>query len=242
MAYVYPAPTDIQEVIYNSSSAATNKLVYDFTFQDAKTSLSTVVGQFYSASTGTIIGSTFSMSVLASQAWYTVNTTTTTTWKLGEGYFIDMTPVGASGTALAIRREFFDVVYKQLLPVLQEDHFEEVDSLLDAELPSGETTFQKWITASWREIRASIRARGNRPALMLDSFQLFIPHKNLALAMFYKSLMKQPNDQFWQLYVEHKQEYHRTFAEAMQFARYDVVESGTINEAPVNLAQKTFRR
>lgn len=242
MAYVYGAPTDIQEVIYNSSSSASNKLLFDFVYQDAKVSLSTVVGQFYSASTGTVIGSTFSMSVLASQAWYTVNTTTTATWLLGEGYFIDMTATLSSGTVLANRREFFDVVYKQLFPVLNEDHFEEVDSLLDSELPSGETTFQKWITASWREIRAAIRARGNRPALMLDSFQLFIPHKNLALAMFYKSLMKEANDQFWQLYVEHKQEFHRTFAEAMQYAKYDVVESGTINEPPVNLAQKNFRR
>lgn len=241
MAYVYGAPTDIQEIIYNSSSATTNKLIYDFVYQDAKVSLSTVVGQIYS-NVGSTVGSTFSMSVLASQAWYTVDTTNTTNYRLREGYYIDMTPVLSSGTAIAIRREFFDVVYKQLLPVLNEDHFEEVDSLLDSELPSGETTFQKWITASWREIRASIRARGNRPALMLDSFQLFIPHKNLALAMLYKSLMKQADDQYWRLYVEHKTEFHRTFAEAMQFAKYDTVEDGRISEAPTNLAQKTFRR
>jgi hypothetical protein len=242
MAYVFSNDwTDIQELQYNSS-LSDNQLYFTFTYQGAKISTGTLSAtiDLYKPN-GDAITSGSAMTVSASQLSYKIDTSaSTSTWVKDAYYFADINTT-YTGTITSTVRIFFDIVAKRIFPHLNDDHLLEFDPGMASLLPSGESTFAKWISGSWREIRSRIRAAGNRPSLVIDDYALFTPHKHLALANFYKYCSTSANDHWWELYKEHKEEYYRAYEAAMQLVQYDRSDVGRATGA-ANIVQPRFGR
>lgn len=238
MAFVYPAPLNRIELRYNDATQE-NRLIYDFAYQEAKVGLAAVTLQIRNP-VGTAIGSTVAMSLTgSSQAYYVLDTTNTSNYTLSEGFIADM--VASTSSSTITRREYFDVVRRPLRSVITEDIFEQVDPNLDLTLPSGETTYAKWINDAWYEIIARIRAMGNRPALILDSQALGIPHKFKTLANYCFMQAKRPDDLWYIKGQLYEAKFNDAFNELMSHVTYDNSHVGTDPLVKTNLRQRFFR-
>ena len=240
MAYVYPAPTWQQEVLYNSGN---NRLTFDFVHQNAKANLTSATIQLRDPA-GNAIGSSAAMTASAAQAYYVLSTTTTATWPIQENYIADVTAV-ASGLTI-VRRHLFDVCYTILHPLLTEDHLTRLDPLLDDSLPYGESTFAKYVGAAWSKVMNDVRNRGNRPALILSSEALIEPHMWKA-CQYYCEAQAQNTGSVWMERARgepdgYLQRYATSLSEALSHAKYDSAQDGLANEGLSNLSSLRMYR
>lgn len=102
--------------------------------------------------------------------------------------------------------------------------------------------FLRKIELAFDEILYELRGRGNRPALILESSELHLPHVKKALYLICRDYMKEPGDKWDELSKRYDQEYN----DAMQKLRlqYDMDEDGVIsgNEVNKDITQTRMRR
>lgn len=87
-------------------------------------------------------------------------------------------------------------------------------------------SFQKKIETAFEEMMTDVRAKGFRPALILESNDLHIPHIKKTLAMLCKDQIKEAEDKWFKLYEIYSQEYVDIMSKIT--FQYDVDEGGNI--------------
>ena len=102
--------------------------------------------------------------------------------------------------------------------------------------------FQKKIRRAFEEICYEIHARGNRPALILESSELFIPMVKKSLALICKDYMKEPGDKWDVLTQKYDAEYQAYMSKLV--LQYDIDESGYISgqEKDKNIGNVRLKR
>lgn len=87
--------------------------------------------------------------------------------------------------------------------------------------------FQKKIEKAFEEMMMDVRDKGFRPALILESAELHIPHTKKALELICRDYQREADDRWAQLADHYKNAYAETLAK-VKF-QYDSDESGTIS-------------
>jgi hypothetical protein len=102
--------------------------------------------------------------------------------------------------------------------------------------------FQKKIRRAFEEVCYEIHSRGNRPALILESSELFIPMVKKSLALICKDYMKEPGDKWDILSQKYEAEYQNYMSKLV--LQYDTDESGYISgsEKDKNMGNVRLRR
>jgi hypothetical protein len=102
--------------------------------------------------------------------------------------------------------------------------------------------FQKKICRAFEEVCYEIHSRGNRPALILESSELFIPMVKKSLALICKDYMKEPGDKWDILSQKYEAEYQNYMSKLV--LQYDTDESGYISgsEKDKNMGNVRLRR
>jgi len=98
-------------------------------------------------------------------------------------------------------------------------------------LPTGESSWQKWIDESWFQVLNRIRIAGRLPYLIMDPHALREPHINLCLSLIWRALhsaLGQSEGRYLDLAREHERAFERTFS-SMNF-RYDEDEDGVMDD------------
>lgn len=99
--------------------------------------------------------------------------------------------------------------------------------------------FQDKIEAAFEEMMFDIRAKGFRPALILESNELHVPNIKKALALICRDLIQSPEDKF-DLLSENYEEQYKDYMGRLVL-QYDVNESGTIEGADKNKDLGNYR-
>lgn len=86
--------------------------------------------------------------------------------------------------------------------------------------------FANKISAAFDEVMIDVRARGYRPALIMESSDLRIPTIKKALAMICRDFAVSPDDKWFNLAVEYDKQYKDVFSKIT--FQYDASESGYI--------------
>lgn len=99
--------------------------------------------------------------------------------------------------------------------------------------------FQNKVEASFEEMMFDIRAKGFRPALIIESTELHVPHIKKCLAMICRDLIQAPEDKFDLLSKNYEEQYKDYMSRLV--LQYDVNESGTIDGSEKNKDLGNYR-
>ena len=166
---------------------------------------------------------------VASEAQYTVAASQLPVSKpLSEGY-IETWVITIGTTAYTFKRPAY-LCRSPIYPVISDIDITTLYPDLSNLLPSGETSWQKWIDESWYQILNRLRQHGSLPYLIMDPQSIREPHLHLALSLIWRvlhSALGQSEGRYLDLAKEHERSFDRTF-KTMNF-RYDQDEDGKMD-------------
>lgn len=99
--------------------------------------------------------------------------------------------------------------------------------------------YQKKIETAFEEMMFDIRAKGYRPALILESSELHVPNVKKTLALICRDMIQAPEDKYDML-SKHYEEQYKGYMDRLVL-QYDTDESGTIEGAERNKDISNYR-
>lgn len=216
------------DIRYNTSANNILK-VGPFTVAGVEVTPSTVTGLLYKPD-GTAIGTTQTFTVSGSYATLNIDTTTTTTWALDEGYVCKVSMT--SSATVYPYHVLFDVV-RQPLPCLVGDtdltaYYPDI-----ANRKGSLSNYSAQILAAFEEVKGEIICKGFRPALMFDPASFRKPTVFRTLAILCVGAWKKEIGDRWQEDFEIWQtQYKDSIRTALETVsvRYDDDEDGLLDD------------
>ena len=164
---------------------------------------------------------------LGPPASHTVTAATTTDRALSSEYLAVWT-MTIGGSSYVFRQPAY-LVRHILYPTVTDDDLTELHSDLDALRDTANmTTFQPFRERAWEQIQRRLIARGNRPALVLDSWALKDLHTFGALRLAFRDFASSLGDERYAELAAYYDTAYQSEWDAMVL-RYDDDENGTIS-------------
>ncbi len=145
-------------------------------------------------------------------------------------------------SVIYVRNQLFDVVRNKFEILVNKTDLIGEEPELDNQEFSADTNYIEPIISAHSEIADLIRAKGSRPALILDNQKLFTPHLYLTLHKIYKSFAKGKDDIFWTKAEWYYLQYKEKIDQALNSMIYDLDEDVVADDNPVDMSINRVKR